>query len=141
MQTVHPGSKSDRTLFTVGKMYHMQPVWVENKLFHRFWSSSFLSLSVSLLGKTKNQNSNGIFKVELESAGRPSKVILSLLRASRARSSGRGNGFCVWFTSSDNVSTLVSLAKKHTGGNPPVLQANKDQIHRAAWSLAIIHTY
>ena len=76
----------------------------------------------------------------MELASQASEAIMSLLRASTARSSIGGNGFCVQFTSSNNASTWVNLAKKHTGRNPPVLQANKDQIHRAVWSLAVIHT-
>lgn len=91
-----------------------------------------------LPGKKNNQNASGIFKLELEPASQPAEAIVSLLRASTARSSVRGNSFCVQFTSSNSASTWVNLAKKHTGRNPPVLWENKDQIHRAVLSLSCV---
>lgn len=140
MQTVHPGNKSDRTLFTVGRGIHTACLGGKEIIsqFLEFLIPVYVSVSPR---KKKNQNSGGIFKLELEPASQPSEAIMSLWRASTARSNVRGNGFCVQFTSSNNTSTWVNLARKYTGRNPPVLQAYKDQIHRAVWSLAIIHTY
>lgn len=99
----------------------LQPVWVEKKLFHSFWSFSFLFMSLSPKKKKNKHNFSGIFKTELEPASHQKQSCHPWEKAQRE---------AVWggmasVPSSNNASTWVSLAKEHSSRNSPLLQQIK----------------